>query len=132
MIDEKIMRAFIDNDIRPEVIVHLGLQCFDEYSWPDPVEEAFEEDFDEVWEAIGIAPPPSDEDEKWAIFEHLVDHSKTGFLVKFATPALSSSASGWGSSITQWIYADTFEQACEKAIKWQRAYAEWIIKNGYR
>ena len=130
MIDRNMLETFFDNDIRPDEIIHLGLQCMNEYSWPDAAEVAFEQDFEQVWAALEIPPPEEDEDEKWAIAEHLLRNGKTGFLVKYATPVPTRfsdngySTNGWGYYTTKWIYADEFEYTCRQAIKWQREYIE--------
>ena len=130
MIDKKIMETFFDNNIRPDAIIHLGLQCIDEDSWPDRAEDAFDDDSDQIWEAIGMAPPEGGQYEKWEIVEQLIANRKLGFLIKFATPvprdftANGYSTNGWGNYTTRWIYADNLEGACKKAIEWHRDYIQ--------
>jgi hypothetical protein len=51
------------------------------------------------------------------------EHSKLGYLVKFATPAMRPMKSGgfvgsWGSYYTHWVYADTMDQALEAGFAW--------------
>ena len=125
----KIEEEFFDNSIRAESIVHIGTQCLDDYSWSDAAEEAFQQDFERVWPALGIHPPEEDEDELWAISEHLKDHNKSGFLVQFAAPIpkfmdSDSYTCSWGYYTTEWIYAETYDAVCEKAIKWRKEYLE--------
>jgi hypothetical protein len=126
----EMQELFFDNSIRPDEIIHLGLQCIDEYSWPDAATEAFEDDFDQVWDAIGLSPPGDNEDEKWAIADHLLHNNKHGFLIKFATPVPISfsengySTNGWGYYTTKWIYADSFDEACEEAMRWHQEYID--------
>lgn len=123
----EIREAFFDNAIRAEVVLHLGTQCWDNSAWPEAAKEAFEYDQESVWKAIGIEPPADGEEETWAIEEHLRNHKIFGFLVKFATPipddiALNSYSFSWGYYTTEWIYADTYKAACEKAVTWQAEY----------
>ncbi|WP_323946749.1 hypothetical protein [Aeromonas hydrophila] len=125
----EIREEFFGAPIRPEVIIHLGTQCLDDSSWPSQVSDAFSFDAEKIWEAIGIAPPDEDADEKWAIESHLRRNNKFGFLVEFATPVplnFDSNGEGhsftWGYTALKWIYADSFELACEAAIKWQDEY----------
>jgi hypothetical protein len=127
----EMQELFFDNSIRPEEIIHLGLQCIDDYSWPNAAEEAFEDDFYLVWNAIGIPPPRENDDEKWAIAEHLAhNNNKRGFLIKFATPVPTGfsengySTNGWGYYATKWIYADSFDAACEEAGRWHKEYID--------
>jgi hypothetical protein len=123
----KIRENFFDNCIRPEAIIHLGTQCLDNNSWPDVAKDAFQDDFENVWEAIGIDPPAEDVDDIEIIEEHLRHNKKYGFLVQFATPVPTDIKENcyslsWGYYTTQWIYADTYESACEKAVQWQADY----------
>lgn len=123
-----IQEEFFNNSIRPEKIIHLGTQCIDDCSWTDDAEEAFMNDFERVWEAIGISPPEEEPDELWAIAEHLLHGKKNGFLIQFATPMPRNITKGgsysfsWGAYTTHWVYADSFEIACEKAIEWKNEY----------
>ncbi|MFQ2235051.1 hypothetical protein ACK32R_04980 [Aeromonas dhakensis] len=125
----EIREEFFNAPLRPEVIIHLGTQCLDDTAWPSQASDAFSDDAEQVWEAIGISPPDEDAEQKWAIESHLRRHKKWGFLVQFATPIpLNFDQNGeghsfsWGYYRLQWIYADSFELACEAAIKWQADY----------
>jgi hypothetical protein len=119
------IHKFIEKNIQPEKIFHLGTMCHDSDRWPDDVEDSFQQDFDEIFEALGIDAPeePDDFDEIYMLCEHLTLNRKHGFLVQFATPVIKflsekSFASGWHYYTQEWIYAETYEQACEKAIAW--------------
>jgi len=81
-----------------------------------------------LWESIGIEPP-YDLDDPGLIFDHLMDNDKSGFLVKFATPVPQNIKDGshsmsWGYYAAKWIYADTYQEACEKALAWRCQFVE--------
>lgn len=98
-------------------------------AWPDIAREAFMEDEpDRIWEEIGIEPP-YDLDDEGLIFEHLTDNQKFGYLVKFATPVpqditADSHRLSWGYYSIKWIYAESYEQACEKALDWRQEFID--------
>lgn len=117
-----------ENHIRTELIIHLPTMLSQD-SFPDVAKEAFmEDDPDIVWEAIGVEPP-YDLDDEGLIFEHLMDHRKTGFLVKFATPVPKDIKNdchrlSWSYYATQWIYADTYQEACDRATEWRSQFID--------
>lgn len=58
-----------------------------------------------------------------AISEWMSAIGEFGFLVKFATPVMKPSGRGsrsfsWGYYSTQWIYAETLDEAVEKGLAW--------------
>lgn len=117
-----------ENSVRAESIIHLATMLAHD-QWPDAAKEAFmEEEPERIWSAIGIEPP-YDIDDEGLIFEHLMDHSRLGFLVSFATPVPQdigheSWRLSWGYYRMEWIYADTYEQACEKALDWRQEFVD--------
>ncbi|MBY5938021.1 hypothetical protein [Marinobacter nauticus] len=115
-----------ENSLRAESIIHLATMLAHE-QWPEAAKEAFmEEEPERIWSAIGIEPP-YDLDDEGLIFEHLMDHSKLGYLVSFATPVPQdinheSWRLSWGYYRMKWIYADTYESACYKALEWREKF----------
>ena len=125
---EALIDMMFENNIRAEAIIHIPTMLA-QYAWPDIAREAFMEDEpDRIWEQIGIEPPYDLDDEE-LIFEHLTDNRKFGYLVQFATPVpldieADSHHLSWGFYSMKWIYAETYEQACEKAVEWRQAFVE--------
>lgn len=123
----EIIKEFFDESIRVEQLIHIGTMCADE-AWSSIAQFAFDDDHESVWNAIGIEPPDDDDNE--STFMHLMDHLKTGFLVEFATPVpqkIYSDGSfmfSWSNYTTTWIYDESFEQACQKALEWRRKFIE--------
>lgn len=121
---KQTINDFVDSAIRAEKILHLGTMCMDD-SWPDIASESFEDDPDEVWAALGVAEPDEASEEEWA--EAIRDARKLGFLVQFATPVPdhfydSGHSFSWGCYTLHWIYDESFENACVRALKWQEEY----------
>jgi hypothetical protein len=120
------IESMFEGSIRAEVIIHLATMLAQD-SFPGIATEAFmEEDPEPLWESIGIEPP-YDLDDPGLIFDHLMDNDKSGFLVKFATPVPQNIKDGshsmsWGYYATHWIYADTYQEACEKALAWRQEF----------
>lgn len=122
----EIIRAFFDSTIRVETLIHIGTMCMD-HAWPRIAEEAFEDDYEDIWKAIGIEPPEDEDRELISVY--LVDNCKKGFLVQFATPMPDRFNEGgfsfsWSWYTTHWIYDETYEGACKKALAWQREFIE--------
>jgi hypothetical protein len=122
----QIISEFFDHSIRAESVLHLGTMCMDD-AWPSIASDAFEFDCEEVWQAIGIADPESDETEE--LSEYLRDSRKFGFLIQFATPVPqqfyeNGHSFSWSSYTTKWIYDEVFSEACRKAIEWNAKYIE--------
>ena len=125
---KEILEVFYENNIRADLILHLGTQCFtqpDECCWSYAAKDVFDDEPDEVWEAIGLdIPEHSGLD---AISEYLVDNNKLGFLVRFATPVphhitQNGYSYSWGRYTTKFVYGETYEVACRKAIDWKKVY----------
>lgn len=125
---EVMIDMMFENNIRAEAIIHIPTMLAQDY-WPDIAREAFMEDEpDRIWEEIGIEPP-YDLDDEGLIFEHLTDNRKFGYLVKFATPVPQdieaySHRLSWGYYSMKWIYAESYEQACEKALDWRQEFID--------
>ena len=115
---KQTINDFFDSAIRAEKILHLGTMCMDD-SWPDIASESFEDDPDEVWAALGVAEPDEASEEEWA--EAIRDARKLGFVVQFATPVPDHFCF---PGALHWIYDESFENACVRALKWQEEYIE--------
>lgn len=120
---------FFDNSIRPEQIIHLGTQCVHDFDeWESDLSDLFADYLEDICEAIGIEPTEELDDDMTNLPSFLVDSGKPGFLVRFATPVPKQfySSGGyswsWGHYTTKYIYGDTYEEACKKAMKWQADY----------
>jgi len=125
-VKEAMIDMMFENNIRAEGIIHIPTMLAQD-AWPDIAREAFMEDEpDQIWGEIGIEPP-YDLDDEGLIFEHLTDNRKFGYLVKFATPVpqditADSHRLSWGYYSMKWIYAESYEQACEKALDWRQEF----------
>ena len=110
------------------MILNLGIQCMED-CFADHAEDCINSDWEEIWAAVGIEPPHPDESDNEDIAYHLQACGKSGYLVRFATPiprdiTTSSFRFSWGMYTTQWIYSETIQDACNKAIEWRRGYIE--------
>lgn len=125
--DKKIIEYFYDNSIRAEKIIHLGIQCIDELS-PD-VKEEFKYDYNEISSALGLESPDLLDGDDEDISSLFIESGKLGFLIKFATPVpkfysdnSDSYSFSWSFCRMEWIYGETLEEACKKAIEWKEVY----------
>lgn len=124
---KQIANEFFDRSIRVEKLLHLGTMCMGD-AWAATAQEAFEDDAD-IWAALGMAEPEPERDGPEAWGEAICDARKLGFLVQFATPMPDrfyedGFSFSWGWYTTHWIYDESFETACEKALKWQEEFIE--------
>ena len=124
----KISETFFSNSIRAETIIHLAAMCMDD-SWPSEVQDAFQDDWERIWPALGLDEPDTEDREE--IASRLFLKKRLGFLVKVATPiprnfSKDSSAYqfSWGIYATEWIYDDSLEAVYEKAAAWQERLIE--------
>ena len=123
---KQIISELFDSSVRVEKVIHIGTMCMDS-AWSDIAHEAFEDNPDEVWTAIGLQEPQIEDVDEWG--ETLREGRKIGFLIQFATPVPYSFYDGgfsfsWGWYTTCWIYDDSFDRACEKSLKWQEDFVE--------
>lgn len=121
----QVTRDFFDLCIRPDVILHLGTCCTD--CWPDAAREMFEESSDEVWKAMGLVHPDEEDDCEDFWTDILRVYKRHGWLVQFTTPVVRYSAKGtgsfsWGHCQIFWLYGETYEDVCEKAVAWVEKY----------
>ncbi len=120
----QIASDFCDKSIRADEVLHLATMCMDPEAWSDVASEAFAQDADHIAAALEI-PELAEALENWEIAERLQAGKRFGFLVQFSTPEPDFSSSGevisfsWGWTRCGWIYADSYEAACQLAIKWR-------------
>lgn len=127
MVNLQIISDFYNEIIRAETILHLAIQCIDEAHAPD-AKDALSLDWEDIWNALGCEIPESESTPE-EISDYLRNKGINGFLVKFATP-VPQYIDGDGYSVTwswyatKWIYSETLEGACQKALKWKSEYIE--------
>ena len=117
-----------DYELRAEKIIHMGTMCSTD-PMADVAHEAFEDDWDQIWSAIGIEPPRLDA-EYGEISEVIIDHQRFGFLVQIGTPVPQRFGTGqtytcsWGHYQLKWFYGESMDEIYTKAAKWQTEYIE--------
>ncbi|PHS64371.1 MAG: hypothetical protein COB09_08330 [Thalassobium sp.] len=127
---KEISTEFFDNSIRAELIVNIPSMLSDEDSPPDIIADNVYDDLDRTCAAMGIKPPSiHDIDDLGFWFSDLARRKGfNGFLVQFATPIPTNIRQdggfsfSWGYYTTQWIYGDTYEEACAKAVEWAAGF----------
>lgn len=122
--DIRLIEQLYDANVRAEEIIHLGTQCLGDNA-ASVIDDALNQDWDGIWAAIGRGEPQGDELD--FVAEHIVDKRIFGFLVQFATPVPKhitddSYSFSWGWYHTRWIYADSFDDACQQALVWRTDY----------
>lgn len=122
-----ISSEFFDRSIRAEIIIHIGSQLHDDSAWPENIQETFDYCWDDIWESAGLEPPESED--KVDVFQRFYHAGKLGFLIQFATPipkniTETGHSFSWGCFTQKWIYADTYEEACQQATQWQEEFIE--------
>ncbi|MCP8687724.1 hypothetical protein [Marinobacterium sedimentorum] len=120
-------RAF-DHNLRAETIIHIGAMCTS-VPMADIATEAFQEDWDELWNALGVTRTPHDVDDE-SICSALMHAGRRGFLIQIGTPVPQgftedgSYVWSWGHYQLKWFYGDSVEGAFEAAAQWQEKYIE--------
>ncbi len=129
---KSIGELFSDLSIRPDRIFHLGTQGNPEAPAQDLV-GAIEDFPEEIFLAIGVTLNSlnSLDDSLTDLLEFLESEDKRGFLVEFGTPVPRFHTNGspdyafsWGTYSVTWIYAETYQEACEKAVEWRNQYID--------
>lgn len=135
---KQLFEKFLNASVRVEVIIHLGTMCND-YAFPDSAKDAFDEDWDGVWKALGLTDIPDGEDMDYEeITTWLYEHGKVGWLIQSATPVPTFTSDsnwhhhGWGYYTTKWVYAEAIEDAMNAAFSWPQVYRnEQRVKQGF-
>ncbi|HIF6161559.1 TPA: hypothetical protein ACX3IN_002516 [Vibrio parahaemolyticus] len=132
MINKDTLSDMFDSSVRVSRIIHLRSMFAD--TPENGVWRLFEDEFDEIVEAIGVELPEElleDKEELSAIFFRRNEFA--GVLVKFDTPVprnvkeKGGYSCGWNMYHSKWFYCDTLQEACEKALVWQEA----VVKEAY-
>lgn len=123
-----IMEKLYDATARIERVVFIAGALATADTCTDDLDEFLDHEDNEVIEkCLGEIPDWVDIDGRGmdraeSVFEWLHDSGKLGFLVQFATPVMephgNSRSFSWGYYNTQWIYADTIEDAVDKGLAW--------------
>ncbi len=128
MKNEIIAELMFDSDIKVEKMFHLAsmLNFFLE-RLPDDLEDAFAEDYEEIFSEMKIEAPDGFSAE--AIFETICAARKFGFLVEIRTPLLKPSGKRSFSCSSnccksKWFYRETLEEIYIAAENWVAQYRE--------
>ncbi len=130
----EIYKRFSEANVRIEKIFHLGSMCI-HGCIPDALKLSMDEYMDEVTDADDIDVKSKITD-AGSLIDYLKEKKRLGFLLHVATPVpYIESNNGipsitWENYTTEWIYAETFDEAAEIAIKWAVGlYKELVDKN---
>lgn len=126
MNNEKVIDFCFENSLRLETIIHLGSMCYEYEAFSYESFELFEY-HKNIWNVLDISEP--EDTDRASVAEYLVDSRKFGFLIKANTPLLtfhseSSASFSWGAYTAEMFYAETFEEAFDKAKQWCLDYYE--------
>lgn len=117
-----------DATVRIEQIIHFGCMLTD-YSMPESVKELFEDVTPIVDDLFPDLPAEGKQEIENGYFEiewfidWINEKRRHGYGILFATPVMKPIGEGgrdysWGHYSTKWIYADTLEEAVDKAVLW--------------
>jgi len=130
----EIYKRFSEANVRIEKIFHLGSMCI-HGCIPDALKLSMDEYMDEVTDADDIDIKSKITD-AGTLIDYLKEKRRLGFLLHVATPIPYFESNNdipsitWEKYTTEWIYAETFEEAAEIAIKWAVGlYKELVDKN---
>ena len=124
-----ILYKLAEATARIERVILIAGAIADESAFSDDIDDFFDdEDEEDIEKCLGKIPDWVDLDGRGyerseSIYEWLTTSGRLGFLVKFATPVMTPTGSNsrsfsWGYYSTTWVYADTFEAAIDKGMKW--------------
>lgn len=127
-----LLEKMCDAPARIERLILLAGAMGSHDAFPDGLNEFFDDEDEETIEkCLGRIPDwvnieTSGHERYDAVFEWLVDSNKLGFLVQFATPVMKPIGKNcrtysWGHYGTEWIYADTLDEAIDKGMKWVKS-----------
>ncbi len=129
----KLQSQLFEESLRPAIILHLGTMLTDPEAVPEVLEEAFEEDSDVIYEAVGVDSTYAGDD-FYIVYDLIDEADKLDYLVKFETPIPTQFFGdggvgySWGYYTSKWFYGKTYNECCKKAIKWRRQWIEDQIK----
>ena len=130
----EIYSRFSEANVRIEKIFHLGTMCI-HGCIPEELKLSMSEYMDEVTDKDDVDVKSKIIDTE-TLMDYLKERKRLGFLLHVAAPIPDFSKNSktpsmaWNKYTTEWIYAETFEEAAEVAIKWAKGlYAELIEKH---
>ncbi len=130
----EIYRKFNEANVRVEKIFHLGSMCI-QGCIPETLKLSMNEYMDEVTDTDDVDFKSKITDVE-TLIDFLKEKERLGFLLHVATPIPDFVKDSkipsitWNKYTTEWIYAETFEEAAEVAIKWATGlYAELAEKH---
>ncbi len=133
MIKTDTFHELFDSSVRASSIVHIRSMLVGNPA--SEVWELFESDIDDICDAMGVELPEYVANNKWDICYFLISCKEAqGLLVKFDTPVPrdlqvnGSYSSGWNRYYSKWFFANTMQDACEKALAWQ----EKVVQEAYK
>lgn len=118
-----------DASLRIENMILLAGAIADVYSVAPSLSELMDYDFDKetIRRLFPSAPDhvvtAEGDDMQWQMVEWMIDTDTLGYLVQFATPVMrritkTGRVFSWGSYYTEWIYAETLDQAIVSGVAW--------------
>lgn len=128
MNNDKLTDLLYNNNVSFEHILHIGASLSDD-SFPEN-NNVFDDHHTEICELLGIKEEDVDE---WGLEEILSNTSKKGFVGVVKTPVPKNVGSdgsyvcSWGDCALGYVYAETFEGLCKKAVKWAVKYEKKIL-----
>ncbi|MCY9861394.1 hypothetical protein OTK49_02535 [Vibrio coralliirubri] len=132
--NKTLISELFDNNIRIENVFYMQLLTACD-SLPETFWEVFDQNSMDILSALGLKDKDtseySDLRAKSELSEFLHDNSVSGVLLNVATPVarnvtfdedgeFSNCSSGWNWFTTDFVHADTIENALIKAQEWQK------------
>lgn len=123
--NSQILEATMQGIWRMDKILHLGGMTGDE-SLPPALQEALDEDLEEIAIAIGLSKKRAGELDAFELLERIRLRSQWGFLVQAATPVRryvddsDTCQFSWGAYYTRWVYGEDLTSVVPEIQKWVR------------
>ena len=127
----EIYRRFNEANLRIEKIFHLGSMCI-HGCIPEALKLSMNDYMDEVTDADDVDVKSKITDVE-TLMDFLKEKKRLGFLLHVATPIPDFSknsknpAMTWDKYSTEWIYAESFEEAAEVALKWAKGLYKEVV-----
>jgi hypothetical protein len=128
----EIYSRFNEANLRIEKIFHLGSMCT-HGCIPEALKLSMNEYMDKVTDAYDFDVKSKITDVE-TLINFLKEKKRLGFLLHVATivPDFSKNSKipsmTWNNYTTEWIYAESFEEAAEVALKWAKELYKEIIE----
>ena len=124
-----LQTSMAELNVRPAAIIHLATMLSDCEAPPEILLESFDDDFDVVLEALGLGEESHQDFDAYLLYDALSAVGKLEWLVKFEAPIPTAFYGAdmdysWGFYTSTWIYGDTYNSCCQKALKWRNKFIE--------